>query len=133
MNKTKPTPRIKRHQRTRILPGETYPSHLVAMYDYMEKYMAKFRYAPSNRELTGEPTKSGFAGNDFPFPESHPKGFATSTSVIRYYLTLMQEFGMIERDPKISRGIRLIPRADWKKHATATPTPVVVEIQHATA
>lgn len=104
---------------TYVLPGENYPSHLVAIYDYMDKYIEENRYPPSRRELTGiDPANS----------ETYQKGFASSTSVLGYYLAKMEAFGMVEITPRISRGIRLIPRKDWKKHATATPKALKVEL-----
>lgn len=88
--------------RTRIYEGEEYPRHLVAMYDHIEAFKKVHEYAPSNRELV-------------------EAGFASSTSVIRHYLEKMEDFGMLTVTPKISRGIKLIPRHQWKKYATAVP------------
>lgn len=105
--------------KTRLLPGEDFPSHLVEMYNYMEAYVQKKGFPPSVRELTGlDETNS----------ETHQNGFASSTSVTRYYLARMQSFGMIEVTPRISRGIRLIPRKQWAKHATDKPKTLKVEL-----
>lgn len=38
-------------------------------------------------------------------------GFATSTSVIRHYLVILEQRGLIERDPYVARGIRVV--AEW--------------------
>lgn len=92
--------------RTRILPGQSYPPHLEAIYEYMEEYSKQFQRHPSIRELT-------------------EKGFAASSSVIRHYFDRMIAFGMIERDFGIARGVRLIPRKDWKKHATDAPKVLI--------
>lgn len=106
--------------KTRLQPGEEFPSHLVKIYDYMETYIHTRGYPPSVRELTGlEP------GN----PETYQKGFALSTSVLRYYLSKMQAFGMIQVSPRISRGVRLIPRKQWAKHATEKPKGLQVNLQ----
>ena len=116
MNKKQPAPHVRalRHPRTRILPGEVYPAHLIAMYNFMEEYVKKNQYPPSNREMVDNE-------------------FATSTSVIRHYYDWMQRFGMIEVVPGISRGIRLHPRTDWQKHETKQPVKVNMETQHANA
>jgi len=97
---------------TYVVPGEEYPSHLVEIYDYISRYVEETGYPPSIRELTGlDPNNS----------DTYQRGFASSTSVVRYYCDRMQRFGMIKVTPRISRGIRLIPRKDWKKYATAKP------------
>jgi len=41
-------------------------------------------------------------------------GFTTSSSVMRFYLDAMEARGMIRRVPGKSRGIRIIPRDQWK-------------------
>lgn len=98
--------------KTRLLPGEEHPAHLVKMYDYMENHLREYGYPPSVRELTGlEPSNT----------ETYQKGFASSTSVIRFYLARMQDFGMIFITPRVARGIKLIPRKQWKKRATVSP------------
>lgn len=103
---------MKSHAISYVMPGEDYPSHLVAIYEYIAHYIAGRGYPPSVRELTGiDPANT----------ETYQQGFASSTSVLRYYLAKMQIFGMIYVTPRVSRGIRLIPRKDWKKHATASP------------
>lgn len=98
--------------KTHVMPGEVYPAHLVGMYDYIEKHLREYGFPPSVRELTGL---------DETHAETYRNGFASSTSVTRYYLGKMQDFGMIEVTPRIARGIKIIPRKDWKEHATATP------------
>ena len=56
--------------------------------DFLEEYQRANKYPPSIREI-GE--KTGI----------------TSTSVVNYYLDQLEKRGMIERDRKISRGVRL--------------------------
>lgn len=98
--------------KTRLLPGEDFPSHFVEIYNYIEAYVREHGRPPSVRELTGlEPSNT----------ETYQKGFASSTSVIRFYLARMQDFGMIFITPRVARGIKLIPRKQWKKRATVSP------------
>jgi len=106
-----PTPH---YPRTRTLPGEDYPAHLVAIYEFMEKYIKERHYPPTNREMVDN-------------------NFASSTSVIRFYYGYMKRLGMIDVTPNVARGIYLIPRKEWKKHATTQPVPVNMEIHHANA
>jgi len=56
--------------------------------DFLSEYQRENRYPPSIREI----------GN---------KTGITSTSVVNYYLDQLEKKGMIERDRKISRGVRL--------------------------
>ena len=56
--------------------------------DFLLAYQRENRYPPSIREI-GERTG------------------ITSTSVVNYYLDQLEKLGMIERDRKISRGVRL--------------------------
>ena len=56
--------------------------------DFLQDYQRENKYPPSIREI-GE--KTGI----------------TSTSVVNYYLDQLEKKGMIERDRKISRGVRL--------------------------
>ena len=56
--------------------------------DFLFEYQRENRYPPSIREI----------GN---------KTGITSTSVVNYYLDQLEKKGMIERDRKISRGVRL--------------------------
>jgi repressor LexA len=56
--------------------------------DFLQVYQRENRYPPSIREI-GE--KTGIS----------------STSVVNYYLDQLEKKGMIERDRKISRGVRL--------------------------
>lgn len=100
--------------KTRLLPGEDFPSHFVKMYNYIEAYVREHGFPPSVRELTGlDPSNT----------DTHRKGFASSTSITRYYLSKMRDFGMVEITPRISRGIKLVPRKQWKKRAVISPRP----------
>jgi len=56
--------------------------------DFLQEYQRENRYPPSIREI----------GN---------KTGISSTSVVNYYLDQLEKKGMIERDRKISRGVRL--------------------------
>src|SRR5512145_3378467 len=56
--------------------------------DFLQVYQRENRYPPSIREI-GE--KTGIS----------------STSVVNYYLDQLEKRGLIERDRKISRGVRL--------------------------
>ncbi len=56
--------------------------------DFLEEYQKENKYPPSIREI-GE--KTGIS----------------STSVVNYYLDQLEKQGLIERDRKISRGVRL--------------------------
>lgn len=100
--------------KTRLLPGEDFPSHFVEMYNYMEAYVRKQGFPPSVRELTGLDEANA---------DTYQNGFATSTSVTRYYLARMQDFGMIEITPRIARGIKLVPRKQWNRRAAVPPRP----------
>ncbi len=59
--------------------------------DYLLEYQRENKYPPSIREI-GE--KTGIS----------------STSVVNYYLDQLEKMGLIERDRKISRGVRLAGR-----------------------
>jgi repressor LexA len=56
--------------------------------DFLQEYQRENRYPPSIREIG---VKTGI----------------TSTSVVNYYLDQLEKRGLIERDRKISRGVRL--------------------------
>jgi repressor LexA len=56
--------------------------------DFLKKYQSENQYPPSIREI-GENTG------------------ISSTSVVNYYLDQLEKMGLIERDRKISRGVRL--------------------------
>lgn len=56
--------------------------------DFLREYQSKNKYPPSIREI-GEHTG------------------ITSTSVVNYYLDQLEKMGRIERDRKVSRGVRL--------------------------
>lgn len=91
--------------RTSIPEGATVPPHLEKMWMFMGNYRAQHGYAPSNREMVDA-------------------GFATSTSVVRFYYKHMEALNMIERDETIARAIRLLPRRKWgtkkeEKHENA--------------
>ncbi|MCX6065393.1 MAG: transcriptional repressor LexA [Chloroflexi bacterium] len=58
--------------------------------DLLQKYGEKEGYPPSIREI-GEQTG------------------ITSTSVVNYYLEQLEKWGYIERDRRISRGLRVVP------------------------
>lgn len=78
----------KQNHKTRIL--DRYKK----MYKFQEKYILKHqRYAS-----LGEMVQSGFGNH---------------RSVISYHYARMEELGMIKKDAKISRGIRLLPESDW--------------------
>ena len=62
---------------------------------FLQQYQRDNRYPPSIREI-GE--KTGI----------------TSTSVVNYYLDQLEKKGLIERDRKISRGVRLAGVKDRK-------------------
>ena len=57
--------------------------------DVLERYQSKVGYPPSIREIGKEADIS-------------------STSVVNYYLNQLEEWNYIERDRKISRGLRLV-------------------------
>ena len=64
------------------------PEKLISLWRWMEAYFKEHQRHASNRELVDA-------------------GFASSTSVIRFYFDHMALFGMLERDPGIARGLRL--------------------------
>lgn len=101
--------RTKRIARTNILPGQLYPPTLVAIYEYIEKYFRTHNYYPSIAEMV-----------DVKDPDGNHL-FTPSTSVLRYYLRRMEEFGMIRRPHNIARAYILIPRKQWAARSTATP------------
>lgn len=49
-----------------------------------------------------------------------------STSVGNYYLERLERLGLIERTPKVSRGIRIIEQVPISKPETATVQPVKI-------
>lgn len=65
-------------------------SHLLHLYRHIESECAYRGYPPSNRELVDA-------------------GFAKSTSTIRWYFDRMADLGMLEVQPRISRGVHLLP------------------------
>jgi repressor LexA len=57
--------------------------------DVLERFQSQFGYPPSIREICDQTNIS-------------------STSVVNYYLEQLEEMGYIERDGRVSRGIRLL-------------------------
>ena len=66
------------------------PEFLIEIYLFMQEYLSKHQRPPNNREMVSA-------------------GFASSTSVIRYYYGRMRDFSMLEIDDHVARGIRLLP------------------------
>jgi repressor LexA len=77
--------------------------------NYLDKRLSEHGYPPSIREI-GEATG------------------ISSTSVVTYYLKQLVEFGLIERDPKFSRAVRLI-----KEPELSVPQRVAEAVQNAVA
>ncbi len=69
--------------------------------DFLAEYQRENHYPPSIREI-GE--KTGIS----------------STSVVNYYLDQLEKMGKIERDRKISRGVR-VPILQWLHRDTPRP------------
>lgn len=67
----------------------------LALLDAIEDYQAEHGYSPTIRELL-------------------PLAGTTSTSVANYYLGRLERLGLIEREPRISRGIRLLDKNAMK-------------------
>src|SRR5690606_33238845 len=57
--------------------------------EVLERFQAEYGYPPSIREICEQAKIS-------------------STSVVNYYLDQLQEMGYIDRDSRVSRGIRLL-------------------------
>src|SRR5690606_7407224 len=57
--------------------------------EVLERFQAEYGYPPSIREICEQASIS-------------------STSVVNYYLDQLQEMGYIDRDSRVSRGIRLL-------------------------
>jgi repressor LexA len=77
--------------------------------DLLQKYADK-GYPPSIREI-GEQTG------------------ITSTSVVNYYLEQLEKWGYIERDRRISRGLRVVPEKLGELHtALANPLETAAEM-----
>jgi repressor LexA len=74
----------------------------------LEKYQAESGYPPSIREI-GKQTG------------------ISSTSVVNYYLNQLEEEGYIERDRKISRGVRLVKDLTGKVHEAAGAVRAAIE------
>lgn len=69
---------------------------LLHIYYWIEAYITKTGYPPSNRELIAA-------------------GFTCSTSTARYYYARMVELNMIKITPHIARGIKLLPLNEANK------------------
>lgn len=77
------------HNKTFVRPYR-YPEKLLKIYRYIARFRETHGYPPSILEMVDA-------------------GFASSTSILHYFLRRMVEEGMIEITPRVSRGIRLIP------------------------
>lgn len=74
----------------------------------LEKYQAETGYPPSIREI-GKQTG------------------ISSTSVVNYYLNQLEEEGYIERDRKISRGVRLVKDFSGQLHQAAQTVRAAID------
>ena len=74
----------------------------------LEKHQAESGYPPSIREI-GKQTG------------------ISSTSVVNYYLNQLEEEGYIERDRKISRGVRLVKDISGQLHEAAGAVRAAIE------
>jgi SOS-response transcriptional repressor LexA len=66
------------------------PEKLLELYQWMKAYFDRYQRHASNAEIV-------------------EAGFAKTGSHVRYLFTAMEERGMMERDPHIARGVRLLP------------------------
>ncbi len=69
------------------------PEPARALYEYLRRYLRRYGYAPSHRELRDA------------------MGWS-SVNMVRHYLDRLEEIGLIERDFMTPRGIRM-PHAAW--------------------
>ena len=76
--------------------------------EVLESFQLKNGYPPSIREICGQ------AG-------------ISSTSVVNYYLEQLEEMGYIERDRRISRGVRLLKPLDGTTHSVGSPFKQAVQ------
>jgi repressor LexA len=76
--------------------------------DVLERYQTEAGYPPSIREI-GKQTG------------------ISSTSVVNYYLNQLEEEGYIERDRKISRGVRLVKNVAGQLQDAAAGVRAVIE------
>lgn len=84
--------------------GSDIPKLFVTMHEYITEYQKQNGYPPSLREMAGLEEHNS---------DTYQNGFATSTSVIRYYYARMEKLNMVRIIPRISRGIQPIPRRKW--------------------
>jgi repressor LexA len=70
--------------------------------EVLESFQVKNGYPPSIREIC-------------------EKASISSTSVVNYYLEQLEEMGYIERDRRISRGVRLLKPLDETAQSIASP------------
>lgn len=96
------TSETKSQWKTALHEGETFPAHLVAMYDYMEAMFKKYQRYPTTREMVDA-------------------GYASSTSVVRYYYRKMAQYHMLIWQPTVARGTYLFPRKNWDPNMTGDP------------
>jgi len=66
------------------------PEKLAELYAWMKAYFEKNQRHASNSEVV-------------------EAGFAKTSSHVRYLFAAMEERGMMERDPHVARGVRLLP------------------------
>ncbi len=76
--------------------------------EVLERYQNEVGYPPSIREIGKETNIS-------------------STSVVNYYLNQLEEDGYIERDKKVSRGVRLVKTLEGRIISTAIKVQAAVE------
>lgn len=72
------------------------PEKLIELANWITDYAIQNGYPPTIQEMVDA-------------------GFASSTSVIRYYFDRMTEENMLKITPRISRGIVVTPVEDWTK------------------
>jgi repressor LexA len=76
--------------------------------DLLEKFQIQYGYPPSIREIC---EKTGIS----------------STSVVNYYLEQLEEMGYIERDRRVSRGVRVLKSLEEVTGAVARPLKQAAE------
>jgi repressor LexA len=70
--------------------------------EVLERFQVQYGYPPSIREIC---EKAGIS----------------STSVVNYYLDQLEEMGIIERDRRVSRGVRILKPLSEMANAVGTP------------